>query len=50
MEYRKLAITGANGYLGKHTIKAAIQKGWQVVGVVRRDDAAKEVESWELKQ
>jgi len=45
MEYKKLAITGANGYLGKHTIKAAIQKGWQVVGVVRRDDAAKEVES-----
>ncbi|NVM37994.1 MAG: 7-cyano-7-deazaguanine synthase [Candidatus Lokiarchaeota archaeon] len=45
MEYKKLAITGANGYLGKHTIKAAIQKGWQVVGIVRRDDAAKEVES-----
>ncbi len=45
MDYKKLAITGANGYLGKHTIKAAIQKGWQVVGIVRRDDAAKEVES-----
>ncbi len=45
MEYKKLAITGANGYLGKHTIKAAVQKGWQIVGVVRRDDAAKAVES-----
>jgi 7-cyano-7-deazaguanine synthase len=45
MEYKKLAITGANGYLGKHTIKAAIQKGWQVVGIVRRDEAAKEVEA-----
>ena len=44
MEYKKLAITGANGYLGKYTIKAAIQKGWQVIAIVRRDDAAKEVE------
>ncbi len=45
MKNKKLAITGANGYLGKHTIKAAIQKGWEVVGIVRRDDAAKEVEN-----
>lgn len=45
MEYKKLAITGANGYLGKIAIKAAIQKGWQVVGIVRRDEAAEEVES-----
>ncbi|MFX0006164.1 MAG: 7-cyano-7-deazaguanine synthase [Candidatus Hermodarchaeota archaeon] len=45
MEYKKLAITGANGYLGQHSIKVAIQKGWEVVGIVRREDAAKEVES-----
>jgi len=45
MEYKKLAITGANGYLGQHSIKAAIQKGWEVVGIVRREDAAKEIES-----
>ncbi len=45
MDYKKLVITGANGYLGKHTIKIAIQKGWKVVGIVRREDAAKEVES-----
>ncbi|MFX1501881.1 MAG: 7-cyano-7-deazaguanine synthase [Promethearchaeota archaeon] len=45
MENKKLAITGANGYLGKHTIKGAIQKGWDVVGIVRRDDAAREVEN-----
>ncbi|UCC20933.1 MAG: 7-cyano-7-deazaguanine synthase [Promethearchaeota archaeon] len=44
MENKKLAITGANGYLGKHTTTTAIQKGWQVVGIVRREDAAKEVE------
>jgi len=45
MQNKKLAITGANGYLGQHSIKAAIQKGWEVVGIVRREDAAKEVES-----
>ena len=45
MEYKKLAITGANGYLGKHAINEAIKKGWDVVGIVRRDDAAIEVES-----
>ncbi len=45
MQYKKLAITGANGYLGQHSIKAAIQKGWEVIGIVRREDAAKEVEA-----
>ncbi|MFX1311156.1 MAG: 7-cyano-7-deazaguanine synthase [Promethearchaeota archaeon] len=42
---KKLVITGANGYLGQHTIKRAIQNGWNVIGIVRREDAAKEVES-----
>ncbi|MFX0105139.1 MAG: 7-cyano-7-deazaguanine synthase [Candidatus Hodarchaeota archaeon] len=45
MEYKKLAITGANGYLGKHAINEAIKKGWDVVGIIRRDDAVMEVES-----
>jgi 7-cyano-7-deazaguanine synthase len=45
MELKKLAITGANGYLGKQAIKIAIQKGWSVIGIVRRDEAVKEVES-----
>ncbi|MFX0164110.1 MAG: NAD-dependent epimerase/dehydratase family protein, partial [Promethearchaeota archaeon] len=44
-ESKKLVITGANGYLGKHTIKAAISKGWNVIGIVRREEAAKEVEA-----
>jgi 7-cyano-7-deazaguanine synthase len=45
MTYSKnLVITGANGYLGKHTIKAAISKGWRVIGVVRRKEAVKELE------
>jgi 7-cyano-7-deazaguanine synthase len=42
---KTLVITGANGYLGKHTIKTAISKGWAVIGIVRREEAAKEVES-----
>ncbi|MFX1455207.1 MAG: 7-cyano-7-deazaguanine synthase QueC [Promethearchaeota archaeon] len=44
MQSKKLVITGANGYLGKHTIKIAIKRGWQVVGIVRREEAAKELE------
>jgi 7-cyano-7-deazaguanine synthase len=47
--FKKLAITGANGYLGQHTIKTAIEKGWEVVGIVRREEAAKEVESLGVK-
>ena len=45
VESKKIVITGANGYLGQHTIKEAIQNGWDVIGIVRREDAAKEVES-----
>ena len=44
-EIKKLSITGANGYLGQHTIKRAIQEGWQVNAIVRREDAAKLVEN-----
>lgn len=42
---RTLAITGANGFLGKHTIETAISKRWDVIGIVRREEATKEVES-----
>ncbi|MFX0029072.1 MAG: 7-cyano-7-deazaguanine synthase QueC [Candidatus Hermodarchaeota archaeon] len=41
---KTLVITGANGYLGKHTITAAISNGWDVIGIVRRVEAANEVE------
>ncbi|MFX1391209.1 MAG: 7-cyano-7-deazaguanine synthase [Promethearchaeota archaeon] len=44
METKRLAITGANGYLGRHVTKAAIKRGWEIIGIVRREDAAKEVE------
>ncbi|MFX1480545.1 MAG: 7-cyano-7-deazaguanine synthase [Promethearchaeota archaeon] len=39
-----LVITGANGYLGQHTIKKAISEGWSVVGIVRREEAAKDIQ------
>lgn len=45
MEYKKLVITGANGYLGQQTIIEAIKNGWDVIGIVRREDAAKDIES-----
>ncbi len=37
---RKLAITGANGFLGQNVIKKAIELGWEINGVVRRKEAA----------
>ncbi|MFX1570938.1 MAG: 7-cyano-7-deazaguanine synthase [Promethearchaeota archaeon] len=45
MEYKKLVITGANGYLGQQTIIQAVKNGWDVIGIVRREDAAKDIES-----
>ncbi|HEY0089283.1 MAG TPA: NAD(P)H-binding protein, partial [Candidatus Lokiarchaeia archaeon] len=45
MKEKKLAVIGANGFLGKHTIQRAIKKGWKVIGIVRRDEAAREIES-----
>lgn len=37
---QKIAILGANGFLGRHTIQTAIEKGWEVNGIVRREAAA----------
>ncbi|MFX1589865.1 MAG: 7-cyano-7-deazaguanine synthase [Promethearchaeota archaeon] len=44
-DLKRLAITGANGYLGKHTIRNAIQNSWEVNAVVRREEVVKELES-----
>ncbi len=41
---RRIAITGANGYLGQHTIKVAEEQGIAVNAIVRRESAAKDVE------
>ncbi|MFX0041514.1 MAG: 7-cyano-7-deazaguanine synthase QueC [Candidatus Hodarchaeota archaeon] len=43
-ESKKLAITGANGFLGQHTIKNAVQEGWEVIGIVRREEVVKQIE------
>jgi nucleoside-diphosphate-sugar epimerase len=40
---RRLAVTGANGYVGRHLIAAARAAGWEVAGVVRSPAGAAEV-------
>jgi NADH dehydrogenase len=39
-----VAITGANGFLGRHITQAAVQRGWKVHGIVRSEKAAEVVE------
>ena len=43
-ESKKIAITGANGFLGQHTIRAAVLQEWDVIGIVRREEVIKEIE------
>ena len=40
---KKLAITGANGYLGVHTIKIAIKNNWAVNAVIRREEVINDI-------
>ena len=40
---KTVAITGANGYLGKNAIKLAMIKGWSVHAIVRRKEVVDEV-------
>ena len=35
---KKLAITGANGYLGQNAIREAVKSGWEVNAIVRREE------------
>src|SRR5688572_6246676 len=42
---RRLAVTGANGFVGLQVLKAARAAGWDAVGVVRSASAAGQVES-----
>ena len=37
---KKVAITGANGFLGRNTIISAIKDDWTVFGIIRNRDAA----------
>ncbi|MFW9949197.1 MAG: 7-cyano-7-deazaguanine synthase [Candidatus Thorarchaeota archaeon] len=41
----KIAITGANGYLGKSTIKAAKERGWLVNAIIRREEVIEELKT-----
>jgi NADH dehydrogenase len=39
----RLAVTGANGFVGRHLIARAADSGWDVVGVVRSEASAQVV-------
>jgi nucleoside-diphosphate-sugar epimerase len=41
---RRLAVTGANGFVGRHVVAAARAAGWDVTGIVRSSRGAAEVE------
>jgi nucleoside-diphosphate-sugar epimerase len=41
----RLAVTGANGFVGRRLVAAAARKGWGVVGVVRSESGARTVEA-----
>jgi NADH dehydrogenase len=40
----RLAITGANGFVGRHVAAAAARRGWDVAGIVRSASTARIVE------
>jgi NADH dehydrogenase len=40
---RRVGVTGAGGFIGRHLTRAAARAGWEVVGVVRSEEAAEEV-------
>jgi nucleoside-diphosphate-sugar epimerase len=39
----RIAVTGANGFVGRHVVRDAAATGWDVVGIVRSDEAARVV-------
>ena len=41
----RLAITGANGFVGRHLTAAATKQGWDVVGLVRSAEGARIVQA-----
>jgi nucleoside-diphosphate-sugar epimerase len=40
MRLMRLAVTGANGFVGRHVVARAAEAGWDVLGIVRSDAAA----------
>jgi nucleoside-diphosphate-sugar epimerase len=41
----RLAVVGANGFVGRHVVAAGARRGWDVVGLVRSAEAARVVEA-----
>jgi nucleoside-diphosphate-sugar epimerase len=40
---RRIAVTGANGFIGRHVVRHAVASGYEVAGVVRSEPAAQSV-------
>lgn len=40
---RRIAITGANGFVGRHMVRGAVSAGWSTVGIVRSPAGAEQV-------
>ncbi len=40
---KRIAVTGANGFIGRHLVHQAVSEGYEVVGVVRSERAAEVV-------
>lgn len=40
---KRIAVTGANGFIGRHLVRHAAAAGWEVTGVVRSESAARAV-------
>src|SRR5262245_51424101 len=43
MTSRRIVVVGASGFVGRHLVRRATTKGWEVVGAVRSDAAARVV-------
>ena len=40
---KRIAVTGANGFVGRHVVRHAVAAGYEVVGIVRSEPAAQVV-------
>jgi NADH dehydrogenase len=40
---KRIAVTGANGFVGRHVVRHAVAAGYEVAGIVRSDAAARVV-------
>lgn len=43
MRLMRLAVTGANGFVGRHVVGHAAKAGWDVIGIVRSEAASRVV-------